>query len=66
MKPSVPPEATVPVARLSSYLNRRISGSATRPMVTAEAAAEPQSEAKHAQAITVAEASPPRMCPTQA
>jgi hypothetical protein len=35
-------------------------------MVTAEAAAEPQSEAKHAQAITVAEASPPRMCPTQA
>ena len=66
MKPSVPPDATVPVARRSSYLKRFISGSATRPIVTAEAAAEPQSEAKHAQAMIVAEASPPRMWPTHA
>ncbi len=61
MKPMVPPEATVPVASASSYLKRFISGSATRPMVTAEAAAEPHSEAKKAQAMIVADASPPRI-----
>ena len=35
-------------------------------MVTADAADEPQSEAKQAQAMMVADASPPRIWPTQA
>ena len=63
--PSVPPAATAPVARPSAYLYRFISGSATRPIVTAEASDDPESAANPAQAATVAEASPPRKCPIQ-
>ena len=35
-------------------------------MVTADAADEPHSDAKHAQAMMVADAKPPRIWPTQA
>ena len=64
-KPSVPPAATDPVARLSAYLYFFISGSATRPIVTAEASEEPERAANPAQAAMVADAKPPRRCPIQ-
>ena len=64
-KPSVPPAATDPVARESLYLYFRMAGSATRPIVTAEASEDPDRAANPAQAVTVAEASPPRMWPIQ-
>ena len=63
--PRVPAAATVPVARVSSYLYFFISGSAIRPMVAAVAAVEPHMAANPAQASTVAMVSPPRRCPTQ-
>ena len=63
--PNVPPAATAPVAKLSPYLKRFISGSATRPMVTAEAIDEPLKAAKPAQPEMVALARPPRQWPTQ-
>ena len=43
----------------------RISGRATVVMVAAVAALDPQMAANAAQAITVAMARPPRICPTQ-
>lgn len=64
-KPSVPPAATEPVARLSAYLYFFISGRATRPMVTAEAKDDPESAANPAQAAIVADAKPPRRWPIQ-
>jgi hypothetical protein len=64
-KPSVPPAATDPVARLSAYLYFFISGNATRPIVTADASEDPESAANPAHAAIVAEAKPPRKCPIQ-
>ena len=58
--PSVPPAATAPVESSGAYLNRFISGSATRPIVTADASEEPDNAANPAQAAIVAEARPPR------
>ena len=57
--PRVPPAAIVPVARESSYLKRRISGSATRPMVRAEASDEPDNAENPAQPTIDADARPP-------
>jgi len=61
--PRVPPAATAPVDRRFSWRNRSISPNDTRPMLSAEAAEEPESAAKPPQATTVAEASPPRIEP---
>ena len=63
--PSVPPAAMQPVARVLAYLNLRISGKATTPMVTAQATEEPQMAANPPQAATVAMASPPLSLPSQ-
>jgi hypothetical protein len=57
--PRLPPAATTPVASSSRYLNLFISGRATVAMVAAVAFVEPQMAEKHAQAPTVAMASPP-------
>ena len=53
-----------PVLSLESYLNFFISGRATVVMVAAVAALDPQMAENAAQAITVAMAIPPRICPT--
>jgi hypothetical protein len=58
--PRPPPAATVPLASASSYLKRRISGSATAAIVAAVAGPEPQMAPKAAHAPTVAIARPPR------
>ena len=63
--PNVPPAAMQPVARVLAYLNFRISGMATTPMVTAQATEEPQMAAKPPQAAMVATASPPFRRPSQ-
>ena len=63
--PSVPPAAMQPVARASSYLNRFISGRATRPIVAAVAMEEPDTAEKQAQAPMLAIASPPGRAPNQ-
>lgn len=65
-KPSVPPAAIAPVDSPSPYPRRRISGSATRPMVTAVATEEPDTAENAAQPITEAVARPPRKRPTHA
>ena len=62
--PRVPPEATVPVARLSSYLKRFISGKATVPMVRAVARLSPHTAANPPQAPMVAMARPPGRNPS--
>ena len=64
--PSVPPAATAPVARESSYPKRRISGSDTRPMVSAEASDDPDNAENPAQPTIDADARPPRKWPSQA
>lgn len=62
--PRLPAAATVPVARLISYLYRFISGRVTVAIVAAVAFVEPDMAEKPAHAATVAIASPPRRCPT--
>ena len=57
----VPPAAIAPVASRSLYPKRRISGSATRPMVAAVASDEPHTAPNAAQAEMLAWARPARL-----
>ena len=63
--PSVPPAAMAPVASESSYRYRRISGSDTRPMVSAAANDEPDRAEKPAHATIDADARLPLKRPSQ-
>ena len=58
--PSVPAEATVPVAIRTSYPKRSISGTAMREIVAAVASEEPDIAPKPAHVPTLAMASDPR------
>jgi hypothetical protein len=63
-EPSVPAEATQPVARPGSYLCLSISGTAMRLMPAAVATDDPEAAAKSVQAATLATASPPGTPPS--
>src|SRR6218665_1259821 len=58
-EPSVPAEATQPVASAGSYFALRISGTEMREKAAAVATLEPQAVAKEALPSTVADASEP-------
>ena len=64
--PSVPPAAIEAVDRSSGYPNRRIEGSAIFVIVAAVAIDDPQTDENPPQATTVAIASPPLRCRSQA
>src|SRR6218665_1488694 len=58
-EPSVPADATHPVASAGSYFALSISGTEMREKAAAVATLEPEADAKKALASTVAEASEP-------
>lgn len=61
----VPPAATIPSENASSYLSRRIAGTANLVIAVAAAMLEPLIAALPLQATTVEGANPPCSCPSQ-